>query len=94
MILVDCLEHRSTGAYRWYHASAIAQTNCDAGYGNGTPTRVMSFGEDTGTDISFRPFCVYSGSVYFSDGKYATTFSSTASTSNNILIPLRIYGIK
>ena len=93
MILVDCLEHRSSGAWRWYHASAIAQTNCDAGYGSGTPTRVMSFGEE-GTDISFRPFCVYSDSIYFSEGYYATTFSASPSTSSNILIPLRIYGIK
>lgn len=94
MILIDCLEHWSAGAWRWYHASAIAQTNLDAGYGNGTPGRVMSFGEE-GCDISYRPFTIYSGSVYFASGYYATTFStSNPSTSNNVLVPLRIYGIK
>ena len=94
MILVDCLEHWNAGAWRWYHASAIAQVNCDAGYsGGGTPTRVMSFGEE-GTDISYRPFTVYTDSIYFSSGYYATTFSGTPGTSNNILIPLRIYGIR
>lgn len=94
MILVDCLEHWSSGAWRWYHASTIAQTNLDSGYGNGTPGRVMSFGEE-GCDISYRPFTIYSGSVYFSTGYYATSFStSNPSASNNILVPLRIYGIK
>ena len=94
MVLIDCLEHWSTGAWRWYHASAIAQTNCDAGYGNGTPTRVMSFGEE-GCDISYRPFTIHSDSIYFSTGYYTTTFSaSTPANSNNILVPLRIYGIK
>jgi hypothetical protein len=94
MILVDCLEHRSTGAWRWYHASTIAQTKCEAGNtGGGTPARVMSTGE-TGNDISYRPFTVYGGSVYFSSGRYFTSMNGTISESNNILIPLRIYGIK
>lgn len=98
MVLVDCLEHWSAGAWRWYHASAIGQVDCTAGYSqNVTPTRVMSFGEE-GADMTYRPFSVnVSGTnsyIAFSSGRYVTTYSSTVYESNNVLVPLRIYGIK
>jgi hypothetical protein len=98
MVLVDCLEHWSAGAWRWYHASAIGQVDCTAGCPqNVTPTRVMSFGEE-GADMTYRPFSVnVSGTnsyIAFSSGRYVTTYSSTVYESNNVLVPLRIYGIK
>jgi hypothetical protein len=86
MVFINFLTHCASGSFRWYHRSEISHI--------GNYHKVVGFCE-TGTDIGFRCFSTADDGINFTAAYYTTTFSSSSwSNSNNLYIPLNIYGIK
>lgn len=86
LVYINFLTHCSSGSYRWHHVSTISAI--------GNYHKVIGYSE-TGSDMGFRGFLTSENDIYFYPSYYASTYSAnTLSSSNNMYVPLRIYGIK
>lgn len=90
-VYIEFLTHCSSGAWRWYRITQTVPVNHESDW---KFYKAVGFSE-TGSAMAFRAYSLANNQIRFGKSYYAASYNtSTLSESNNLYVPVAIYGIK